>query len=69
MRLSELKSKLFDARLINIIEVLFDYNPSLAIYLIRLVTGKSLTFSKKYISRIGRFKTKMRNPLQYWGKK
>ena len=49
-------------------EVLNDYNCSLAIYFIRLITSKSLTFSKKYISRIEKIKTKMRNPMQYWDK-
>lgn len=69
MRLSQLKAILSDARFIKIVETLNDYNSGLAIYLIRLVTTKGLTFSKKYISRIEGFKKRMRNPMQYWDKK
>lgn len=69
MKLKQLKNLLYDARFIKIIEVLNDYNSSLAIYLIRLITNKGLAFSKKYISRIEKFKIKMRNPMQYWDKK
>lgn len=69
MKLKQLKNLLYDARFIKIIEILNDYNSSLAIYLIRLITSKGLAFSKKYISRTEKFKTKMRNPMQYWDKK
>jgi hypothetical protein len=69
MKLSELKVVLRDARFIKIIEILNDYNSILAIYLIRLITKKGLSFSKKYISRLDVFKQKMRNPMQYWDKK
>jgi hypothetical protein len=69
MKLSELKVVLRDARFIKIVEILNDYNSLLAIYLIRLITKKSLSFSKKYISRLDIFKQKMRNPMQYWDKK
>lgn len=69
MKLSQLKAILYDARFIKIVEVLNDYNSNLAIYFIRLITSKSLSFSKKYISRIEKIKTKMRNPMQYWDKK
>lgn len=69
MKLSQLKAILYDARFIKIVEVLNDYNSSLAIYLIRLITSKSLSFSKKYVSRLDVFKQKMRNPMQYWDKK
>ena len=69
MNLQQLKSMLYDARFIKIVEVLNDYNSSLAIYFIRFITSKSLTFSKKYISRIEKIKKKMHNPMQYWDKK
>lgn len=66
MKIKELKNLLYDARFIRIIEVLNGYNPHLAIYLIRLITKRGLTFSKKYIIRLEKFKKKMRNPMQYW---
>lgn len=69
MKLKQLINLLYDARFIKIVEVLNEYNSSLAIYLIRLITQRGLTFSKKYISRIEKIKTKMRNPMQYWDKK
>ncbi len=65
MTLSKLKNVLYDARFIRICEILISHNKILAIYLIRLITSKGLSFSKKYLDRLDEFKNKARNPLQY----
>ena len=65
MTLSQLKKVLYDARFIKVLEILNSQHQTSAIYLIRLVTQRGLTFSKKYLVRLDKFKEKMRNPLQY----
>ncbi len=65
MKLSKLKQILYDARFIRSIEIINDFSPWRAIYMIRLYTGFGLALAKKYLSKIKIFKTKMKNPLQY----
>jgi hypothetical protein len=65
LTLTNLKYILYDARFIRSIEIIKEKDNLKAIYMVRLLTGWGLSTAKKYIDRLDRFKTKMRNPLQY----
>ena len=65
MSINQLKWTLYDARFIKSIEIVFNNDKFKAIYMVRLYTGFSLMLAKKYLNNIQRFKSKMKNPLQY----
>jgi hypothetical protein len=65
LNLTNLKHILYDARFIKSIELVNASDHLKAIYMVRLVTRWGLTLGRKYVSRIERFKKKMKNPLQY----